>query len=91
LHWRGLEEQKVVEIKNQVGEKWRLFAETWGLTLMEFDGGLEIRVPGRNEGDAVKQILSEMNSNTFAAYLGNDYPDENGFKSIKGKGIGILG
>jgi len=90
VHWRGLEEKNIIEIRKQVEEKWQLFAEMWRLNLIEFDGGLEIRVPGRNKGDAVKQILAEMNKNTFAAYLGDDYPDENAFRSIKGKGIGVL-
>jgi len=47
-------------------------------------------VPGRNKGDAVKEILAEMDKNTVAAFLGDDYTDEDGFKSIKGKAIGVL-
>jgi len=90
LHWRGLDEQKVIEIKRQVEPKWSLIAGIWGLSLREFDGGLELRVPGRDKGDAVKNILTEMDQNAVTAYLGDDYTDEDGFKSIKGKGIGIL-
>jgi trehalose 6-phosphate phosphatase len=90
LHWRGLEKKKVTETRNQVEQKWSLFAEIWGLSLTEFDGGLELRVPGRNKGDAVKEILAELDQNAVVAYLGDDYTDEDGFKSIKGIGIGVL-
>jgi trehalose-phosphatase len=90
LHWRGLEEQKILEIRGQVEPKWSLIAETWGLSLKEFDGGLELRVPGRNKGDAVDTILEKMPQNTVAAYLGDDETDEDAFKSIKKRGIGVL-
>ncbi|NIP26121.1 MAG: trehalose-phosphatase, partial [Phycisphaerae bacterium] len=51
---------------------------------------LELRVPGRDKGDAVGTILAEMNQDAVTAYLGDDLTDEDAFKAIKGKGIGIL-
>ncbi|MEJ2232354.1 MAG: trehalose-phosphatase [Syntrophobacterales bacterium] len=53
-------------------------------------GGLELRVPGRDKGDAVRTILREANQDGVAAYLGDDLTDEDAFRAIKGKGIGIL-
>lgn len=90
VHWRGLDEQRIQKIRNQVKPKWSLIANDWELSLREFDGGLELRVPGRDKGDAVKTILNEMGQGTFAAYLGDNSTDEDAFKSIKGKGLGIL-
>jgi trehalose-6-phosphatase len=65
-----------------VEQQWSVFAEIWGLSLTEFDGGLELRVPGRNKGDAVKEMLVELDQNAAIAYLGDDHSDEDGFKSI---------
>lgn len=90
IHWRGLDEKTINEIKSQVERRWSLIAEAGNLNFEEFDGGLELRVPGRNKGDAVKEILGEMQQDMAAAYLGDDLTDEDAFKSIKGKGIGVL-
>ena len=90
IHWRGLDSKKIDEIRTQVMPKLSLIAEGWGLILQDFDGGLELRVPGRNKGDAVRTILEEMRPDAVVAYLGDDSTDEDAFKSIKGRGIGIL-
>jgi trehalose 6-phosphate phosphatase len=90
VHWRGLDEDRIRNIRNRVETKWSLFAKGWELNLKEFDGGLELCVPGRNKGDAVRTVLEEMGQQVVAAYLGDDLTDEDAFKSIKGKGIGVL-
>ena len=90
IHWRGLDKKKVKEIRNVVEPRWSTLAQTWQLSLQEFDGGLELRVPARDKGDAVRTILQEMNQDAVAAYLGDDLTDEYAFRAIKGRGIGIL-
>ena len=90
IHWRGLPEEKINKIRNQISPKWSVIAEGWGLSLTEFDGGIELRIPVRNKGDAVKTVLEETEQDAIAAYLGDDSTDEDAFKSIKGQGIGIL-
>lgn len=90
LHWRGLAPEKTRGIYSKAITKWTLLAKKTGLILSEFDGGLELRVPGRNKGHAVKTILAEMGNDSMAAYLGDDITDEDAFKAIKGRGLGIL-
>jgi trehalose 6-phosphate phosphatase len=91
LHWRGLPEGSVLELKNAVLPRWRHLAEASGLDLIEFDGGIELRVPARNKGDAVKSVLDEIPQGVLsAAYLGDDTTDEDAFCAMKGKGIGVL-
>jgi trehalose-phosphatase len=90
IHWRGLSKDNINHIKKQVNPKWSLISDKWGLKLDGFDGGLELRVPGMNKGDAVRIILKEMDNDPVAAYLGDDSTDEDAFKAIKGKGIGVL-
>jgi trehalose-phosphatase len=90
VHWRGLSEEKVCQIRDNVLRKWSLIAEATGLRLKEFDGGVEIRVAARDKGDAVDAVLRETGPSTMAVYLGDDTPDEDAFHSIKGRGIGIL-
>jgi trehalose 6-phosphate phosphatase len=90
IHWRGLDEKTLQELRNLVEPKWSNLAQAWQLSLQEFDGGLELRVPGRDKGDAVGAILAEVNQDAVTAYLGDDLTDEDAFRAIKGKGIGIL-
>lgn len=90
IHWRGMDEKGIRKIRDQVEPNWSLIAESSGLNLKNFDGGLELRVPARDKGDAVKTILQEMNRDVVAAYLGDDLTDEDAFGAIKGKGIGVL-
>lgn len=90
LHWRGLGKKEFGPVRDRVRPGWSLIAEGWGLSLKDFDGGLELSVPARDKGDAVRTVLREMGEDTLAAYLGDDFTDEDAFKSIKGLGIGIL-
>ena len=90
LHWRGLDEAKVKGIRNLVEPRWSTLAQAWQLSLREFDGGLELRVPGRDKGDAVRIVLEEIDQDAVAAYLGDDLTDEDAFRAIKGKGMGEL-
>ena len=58
--------------------------------MKEFDGGIELRVPARDKGDGVRTILGEMENDAIVAYLGDDLTDEDAFRAIKGKGLGVL-
>ncbi len=90
LHWRGLGEAKVKEIRDKIMANWLPIAQDTGLALHEFDGGLELRVPAKNKGSAVETILSEMGEGSVAAYLGDDLTDEDAFSVMDEKGLSIL-
>jgi len=90
LHWRGLGRQRVESIRSQVLQCWSQLARRTGLEVTEFDGGLELRVPGRHKGDAVKTILKEVGPDAVLAYLGDNRTDEDAFRAIRKRGLGIL-
>lgn len=90
VHWRGLPPQERAAIETKVRNLFSSAVENHGLHLLPFDGGLELRAPGNNKGDAVSAILAEAGSEVAAAYLGDDQTDENAFRAIKGRGIAIL-
>lgn len=89
LHWRGVSEPEEAAI---------LIA---GLRAMEpltgddmiihrFDGGLELRAIGRDKGVVVNEILAGVEPGVVVAYLGDDQTDEDAFRAIKGRGLGVL-
>lgn len=85
LHWRsaaGDEKQRIQSITEKTFSK---IAEESGLLLHRFDGGLELRTPGRDKGNAVKIILEELGQGNHAvAYLGDDATDEDAFAALDG-------
>jgi trehalose 6-phosphate phosphatase len=90
LHWRGLPDEDASEIRTKASERWSSLAKNTGLGLYEFDGGIELRMSGRDKGDAVATIFSEMGEGTVIAYLGDDLTDEDAFQALKCKGLSVL-
>jgi len=90
IHWRGLAVEERAAIEAKVRAVCASAVEDYGLQLMPFDGGLELRAPTKNKGDAVSTVLGEAGKGLAAAYLGDDQTDENAFRAIKGRGLAIL-
>ena len=90
VHWRGLNPQKAEALRSLVQSVWASLPSKYPLELLEFDGGIELRVRGRDKGDAVRAILSEVNPGSALAYLGDDRTDEDAFRAIKGRGLSVL-
>jgi trehalose 6-phosphate phosphatase len=90
LHWRGLGETAVKELRDRVSTAWHDVADKHGLSVKSFDGGLEIVATGRDKGRAVHEILDGMASDSIAVYLGDDLTDEDAFKALRPKDLGIL-
>lgn len=90
LHWRGAGEGEAQDLRERARAGWGGIALDCGLRLDDFDGGIEIRAPGRDKGDAVRTILGESNGEPAAAYLGDDLTDEDAFMALKGKGLSVL-
>ena len=90
VHWRGLTRCEVEAIQERVLPGWTVIAKETGLHLLEFNGGIEIKAHEADKGDAVRTILSEMNSDTPAAYLGDDTTDEHAFRAVNGRGLSVL-
>jgi trehalose-phosphatase len=90
VHWRGLSSAQQRGTEAEVRRICGPLVTHHGLELLRFDGGLELRAPGKNKGDAVETILSESGQDVAAAYLGDDQTDENAFRAIKGRGLAVL-
>jgi len=89
VHWRGLPTERIAEIRSGVFEKWMEDALHRSLVWHDFDGGIELRAPGRTKGYVVDTLLAEE-PDAPAAYLGDDNTDEDAFRAIKGRGLGVL-
>jgi trehalose-phosphatase len=90
LHWRGLDEGQVEDLRRRGRAAWEPLTHGLELDLREFDGGIELRVAGRDKGYAVAQVLRELPAESVIAYAGDDYTDEDAFKALSGRGLSIL-
>ncbi|RJP23019.1 MAG: trehalose-phosphatase [Candidatus Abyssobacteria bacterium SURF_5] len=90
IHWRGLQPREIEQLRRKIEDRLSPLAKRRGLNLHEFDGGIELRIPGRDKGYAVTTVLDEMGKDTAAAYLGDDYTDEDAFVAIRRRGLSVL-
>jgi trehalose 6-phosphate phosphatase len=90
VHWRGLDECEAEAVRGRVLLGWTPIADHFGLDLLEFDGGVEIRPPHADKGDAVRTLLREVAPDAPAAYLGDDTTDEPAFRAINDRGLSVL-
>jgi len=89
IHWRDLDAATAADIGAIVTENWALQARDTGLALHHFDGGIELRVPGRHKGNVVQAIRAEM-PDALLTYLGDDTTDEEAFRELADTDLGVL-
>jgi trehalose-phosphatase len=92
MHWRGRSRLQAAQIEQRTRALFEPLARLQGLALLDFDGGIELRV-GRNKGGAVRAILAEAEAGAPVAYLGDDLSDEEAFQAVNAlgpRGLSIL-
>lgn len=82
VHWRALDENSAIQLRGRILLGWFPIAERASLKVLEFDGGLELRVPDKDKSDAIRTILQEVGPDVPAAYLGDDVTDEPAFRAM---------
>ena len=90
IHWRGSPRDVAERRERAAMEALKPIADEHGLELHPFDGGLELRVPGRNKGTAVREILANAPADAVVAYLGDDLTDEDAFSALPDGALGLL-
>lgn len=90
FHWRGLHNDRIVEIRARIFEKWMGLAAGRDIGWHDFDGGIEFRAHGWNKGEVVRTILSEVGPQAVCAYLGDDVEDERAFEAMADGGLSVL-
>lgn len=84
MHWRGAFGSKAQRIAQRTRALFEPLAQLEGLTLLEFESGLELRA-GRDKGGAVEAILGEAAEEGVGnpvAFLGDDITDETAFVTV---------
>ncbi len=90
VHWRGETLQSQKKIQGIIKDWWQRTSCADVLEMHEFDGGIEIRVPGRHKGHAVQSVMADVHNDAACAYLGDDRTDEDAFGAIGVRGLSII-
>lgn len=90
FHWRGLPKSRADDIREAIERKWSVIVSDSGLSLLSFDGGIELRPKGIDKGTAVRAIMSETATDIPVAYLGDDITDEDAFRELGNRGLKLL-
>lgn len=90
LHTRGLTPVQADRLAREAEAAFTAVAVKAGLEVRSFDGGVEIRPVGKGKALAVETVLDELGPEAVAAYLGDDDTDEDAFRAMKGRGLGVL-
>ncbi|HNS98068.1 MAG TPA: trehalose-phosphatase [Polyangiaceae bacterium] len=90
FHTRGMESEEAKSLEKTVYSVWTALADTAGLRIHAFDGGVEIRVTTADKGQALKEWVNQQAAGAFVVYVGDDRTDEDAFEVAQGfGGIGI--
>jgi trehalose-phosphatase len=89
VHWRGKSPAVAEATRMRMLEIFSPFSEIAGMSLLMFDGGVELRA-GRNKGGAVRLLLRSLPLHAPVAYLGDDITDEDAFEALGARGLSIL-
>lgn len=86
VHWRGLPADQLATLGPAVHAAFAPIAKHSGMSLLEFNGGLELRPLEPNKGSAVRTLRAELPPETPLAFLGDDTTDEDAFLALRGTG-----
>lgn len=90
IHYRGVEIHKLLVMKEKISNNWNSLTSEYNLTFSEFDGGLELKIPGLNKGTVVKTLMERYSVDCPTAYLGDDLTDEDAFKALPDSALSVL-
>jgi trehalose-phosphatase len=90
VHWRSVDQATGQRIRASVESIFARLGEVDSLRLLPFDGGVELRSTDRTKGTAVAEILGQEPNDVPAAYLGDDFTDEDAFVAMGKRGFSVL-
>ncbi len=90
VHGRGAPAEEFADAESELIETWSEAAREFGLELLGFDGGVELRPEGQGKGMVVRTVLEELGPGASIAYLGDDRTDEDAFGALADRGLAVL-
>jgi trehalose 6-phosphate phosphatase len=77
------------ELEDQARALWQTVADGGQFSLQRIDGGIELRMCGRNKGTVALSLVSQSPEGTLSVFVGDDVTDEDAFAVVQGFGFGV--
>ncbi len=90
IHWRGADPRVYEAASESLERRFAPAGANYGLELLPFDGGLELRPKAFHKGLVVERAFAELGDEAAVAYLGDDRTDEDAFAALRGRGLPVL-
>jgi trehalose 6-phosphate phosphatase len=90
IHWRALDPAAQQRLQHLALKSHRAQDPSTGLTVLDFESGLEIRRDDITKGDAVRETIAGLRQDIPVAYLGDDLTDEDAFRVLRPRGLTML-
>ncbi|MCC5874968.1 MAG: trehalose-phosphatase [Candidatus Sumerlaeia bacterium] len=91
MHWRPFPPEQREQVRDEATSRFQEIAGEHDLDVHHFDGGVEIQTPGIDKGLAISRVLEQYTEGEVAAaFLGDDMTDEDGFRTLKSRGLSVL-
>ena len=92
IHERGADPTLWAAAREALEHRFVPRAAEFGLELLPFDGGLELRPREFHKGQVVDRAFGEFGGDAVVAYLGDDRTDEDAFRALQERkgGLGVL-
>ena len=89
LHTRPMEPDEAERAERELCAVWERDAADHDLECRRFNGGIELRLLNIDKGTVLEQMLDGRPPDAFSVYIGDDETDEDAFRAIRGRGVGI--
>ena len=89
FHTRGLREEEAAGLIAQCRSVFENLGVPAGLRIVDVHDGIELRAPYLDKGSAVRSLLALSPAGTFAVYIGDDHTDDDAFRVVRERGLGI--
>jgi trehalose 6-phosphate synthase/trehalose 6-phosphate phosphatase len=92
VHWRGLSDiDDLLEVRKKAYQVFRPLALRHpSLRFHAFEGGVELRLNGATVGNALRDLLSSITSETPVAYIGDDRVDSEPFEVLNDRDFTVV-
>jgi trehalose 6-phosphate phosphatase len=90
IHWRTLDPATQQRLRQVALESFGAQDPGTGLTVLDFENGLEIRRDDVTKGNAVRETIAGLGEDIPVAYLGDDLTDEDAFRVLRPRGLTML-
>lgn len=89
IHTRGMDTARAETIESGIKTVWSILEAENNLEIRVFNGGIELRAVGWDKGRALEVLMGENHPDTCFVYIGDDQTDEDAFRVVRGRGMGI--